>query len=252
MRLLLEKNADVAATGNDDSTPLMSASFTGHSECLRLLIENNADVHCKIKAGDTGLMMAAGKGHPECVKVLLEANANMDCMDQNGHTALRGASAEKHFNCLMLLLDRSGGGTPASADTTAHALGAVLESEEEDFSASAAFMLLAHGADIDAAAEQVSENKRTAASKYANTHLFIERWHEIALDALSERVEVDRRVGLGLHGLYQEPLERVLQYLGLSMSADQVVNHSLDAGVRRVLLPNCTRNADYWLQQSLK
>jgi hypothetical protein len=89
---------------------------------------------------------------------------------------------------------------------------------------------------------------------YANTHLFIEQCHKIALNALPVRVEVDRRVGLGLQGLYQEPLERALQYLGLSMAADQVVNDSLDAGVRhvrRVLLPNCTRNADYWLQQSL-
>jgi hypothetical protein len=210
-------------------------------------------MHCAVSKMRRGckLIMAALKGLPECVKVLMEANADVDCKSQSGDTALIHAIGGKHFNCLMLLLDRSDGGTLASADTKAHALGAVLENKEEDFSASAAFMLLAHGADIDAAAEEVSENKRAAASMYANTHLFIERWHEIALDALSERVEVDRRVGLGLHGLYQEPLERVLQYLGLSMSADQVVNHSLDAGARRVLLPNCARNADFWLQQSL-
>jgi hypothetical protein len=65
-------------------------------------------------------------------------------------------------------------------------------------------MLMAHGADINAA-EGVSENKRSAASTHANTHLFIEKWHEIALNALSKRVKVDTRVGLGLHGLYQEP-----------------------------------------------
>jgi hypothetical protein len=85
---------------------------------------------------------------------------------------------------------------------------------------------------------------------YEHTHRFIERWHGVASNTLSIRVEVDRRVGLGLHGLYQEPLERVLQYLGLSMDADQVVNSSLDDdhNVRRVLLPNCAHNANHWFQ----
>jgi hypothetical protein len=72
------------------------------------------------------------------------------------------------------------------------------------------------------------------------------------LNALAFRVEVDRRVGLGSHGLYQEPLERVLEYLGVSMSADQTVNTSIDddddMGMRRVLLPNCAHNANHWFQ----
>jgi hypothetical protein len=57
-------------------------------------------------------------------------------------------------------------------------------------------------------------------------------------------VEVDRRVGLGLNGLYQEALEQVLQYLGLSISASQVAHGGLCA--LRVLLPNCARNANHW------
>jgi hypothetical protein len=112
-----------------------------------------------------------------------------------------------------------------------------------------AFLLLAHGADIDTVDEDISNKlTRSAASMYANIHCFIERWYRIALNALSVRVEVDRRVGLGQDGLYQEPLERVLQYLGLSMDADQIVNSSLDNndGIQRVLLPNCARNANHW------
>jgi hypothetical protein len=43
-------------------------------------------------------------------------------------------------------------------------------------------------------------------------------------------------------------MERVLQYLGLSMDADQVVNSSLDDDdcIRRMLLPNCAHNAWHW------
>jgi hypothetical protein len=49
-------------------------------------------------------------------------------------------------------------------------------------------------------------------------------------------------------------MERVLQYLGLSMGVDEVVNNSLDDGdgVRRALLPNSARNASHWLQQKEK
>jgi hypothetical protein len=113
-------------------------------------------------------------------------------------------------------------------------------------------MLLAHGADIDTAANGVNNNHpRLATSVYEHTHTFIDRWYAILMNELSANVVVDRRVGLGQNGLYQEPLERVLQYLGLSLRADQVVNRSLDdRGIttKRVLLPNCAHNAKHWFQ----
>jgi ankyrin repeat protein len=290
MRLLLEKNADVALTYTDGRTALHQAAAFGHPECvlllieakanvnqatedgftgihwacqngevecLRLLVENKADVDCKNEVGETGLILAAHYGDSECVKVMMcvkvmiEAKADVDCKDNYDNTALTAAVEDKQFNCLMVLLDHSNGGGGASAATKAHALGTVLKSEE-GFSASeqvAAFMLLAHGTDIDAATEDISSKlARSTGSMYANTHVFIERWHGIALNALSVRVEVDRRVGLGLNGLYHEPLECVLWYLGLSMSEDQTVNDSLDDGVQRVLLPNCAHNANHWFQ----
>jgi hypothetical protein len=186
------------------------------------------------------------------MKVLIEAKADVDCVDVNGDRALFLVLRHEDFHSQMLLLmDHHGGTRYHSSDTETLALGVVLDLERE-FAVpeqSVAFMLLAHGADIDVAyaLSELASDKNVAES-YADTHLFIERWHEIALNALSERVEVDRRVGLGLHGLYQEPLERVLQYLGLSMAVDQVVNSSLDDddGVKRALLPNCAHNANHW------
>jgi ankyrin repeat protein len=258
VRLLLENNADVALASIEGDTALHRASSKGHLECLRLLLENSADVDYKTKDGHTGLIMATDGGHTECVEVLMEAKADVDCKDVDGRTAFTLAIERKFFDCLMLLLDRSDSGTPVSAATKANALRTALEREGE-FSASEramAFMMLAHGADIDVAAMGISNNARLrpTASMYANTHLFIERWHGVASNALSMRVEVDRRVSLGLIGLYHEPLERVLQYLGLSTKADQVVNSSLDDddGVRRVLLPNCAQNANHWFQQFQK
>jgi hypothetical protein len=76
---------------------------------------------------------------------------------------------------------------------------------------------------------------------------FIDRWHGVAVPVLSDLVEVDTRVGRGDYDLYQEPLERVLQYLGLSMTVNQVVNTNVDGkGVRRALIPMQARGANQW------
>jgi ankyrin repeat protein len=123
VEVLIEARAEVNHHEEVDGwTGGLLACEMGNVECLRLLIENNADVDWKTENGDTGLMVAARNGHPEYVKVLIEAKADVDYEDQNGGTALTVAIAKKHFDYLMLLLDHSDGGTPASADTKAHAL----------------------------------------------------------------------------------------------------------------------------------
>jgi hypothetical protein len=55
-------------------------------------------------------------------------------------------------------------------------------------------------------------------------------------------------------GIYKEPLERTLEYFGLSMSKDQAVNTSIDGeeGVKRALIPGHLLNAKHWFQQQLK
>jgi ankyrin repeat protein len=183
------------------------------------------------------------------VKVMIEAKADIHYQDPRGKNALLHAVDEQHTACIMVLLDHGGDG-PVSNLANVRALQAVLESKE--FSAheqAATFMLLVHGTDIDAATRNVSKKLlRTVLPLYEHIQLFVDRWHGVALNTLSFRVEVDRRVGLGQHGLYQEPLESVMGYLGLSMGADQVVNSSLDNNddVQRVLLPNCAHNANHW------
>jgi hypothetical protein len=89
---------------------------------------------------------------------------------------------------------------------------------------------------------------------YKHIQAYIDEYHELLNLLLSEHVPVDPRVGLGQMGVYQEPLERTLEYLGLSMSKDQVVNDSIDRTTRyrtvtRALIPGHLLNAKHWFDK---
>jgi hypothetical protein len=85
---------------------------------------------------------------------------------------------------------------------------------------------------------------------YQHVQAYIDEHHRILNLVLSEHVPVDPRFGLGQMGIYQEPLERALEYLGLSMSKDQVVNTSIDGeAVKRALIPGHLLNAKLWFNK---
>lgn len=71
--LLSNRGADVNATNERGSTPLLEAARYGHEDIARILIANGADVNAKDKDGKTALMLAVQSNHDEVVRVLKEA-----------------------------------------------------------------------------------------------------------------------------------------------------------------------------------
>ena len=73
--LLSSPGADVNATNERGSTPLLEAARYGHDDVTRVLIAAGADIKAKDNDGKTALMLAVQGNHDEVVRVLKQAGA---------------------------------------------------------------------------------------------------------------------------------------------------------------------------------
>jgi len=103
---LIEKGAEVDASGPQGMTPLIWACQSGFLEKVELLIENGADVNAgggKIK---TALHAASNWGHVEIMRRLLVRDARIEARDGSGWTPLHWAAFEGGPEAAALLIDR--------------------------------------------------------------------------------------------------------------------------------------------------
>jgi uncharacterized protein len=71
--LLSSPGADVNATNERGSTPLLEAARHGHEDICRVLIAAGADLKARDKDDKTALMLAVDGDHDEVVRVLKQA-----------------------------------------------------------------------------------------------------------------------------------------------------------------------------------
>lgn len=117
--LLIENGASVDGPSDSGFTPLHVASIFGHNSLVRLLLSKGADPSARIGAGHTGLHLSVDQGHLTVLRELLQdGRASTEVRNEDGYTAL-------HLAC-------------------AHGL----------HGADAASMLIAHGADANAASPE--------------------------------------------------------------------------------------------------
>jgi ankyrin repeat protein len=190
-------------------TALMLMSYCGYTEMCDLLIRHKADVNIVAGSdGSTALSLALSTSrHPDTVNALLDAGADVTAISHQ--TLCRADNAKVAF--MQLSCGLSTPSTERQGDIT----------------------IYASGQDICAG--------------FKATHDYIDEFHRTLKHTLYSLAPVDTRVGLGQAGIYHEPLERVLEYMGLSMNKDQVVNISADGETkRRALIPGNQRSAKLW------
>ena len=73
---LLDGGANIEAKTRDGNTPLIKASWNGHTEIVKLLLDRNADINVANKYGCTSLIKASGEGCYDIAKLLLEGVLN--------------------------------------------------------------------------------------------------------------------------------------------------------------------------------
>jgi ankyrin repeat protein len=104
--LLLERGAD-AGPDDDGMTPLMAASFSGHTDVAELLLAHDSG-HVDQQNhlyGSTALHRAFSwfMGRTGVVRLLLGAGADPRLVDRDGRTPLHHAAEHGHAECVALL-----------------------------------------------------------------------------------------------------------------------------------------------------
>jgi hypothetical protein len=255
LRVVLEEHPEVNVDGYKDRNgynALYHACEGGHTDCAQLLIDHGASLHVKNNEGESALDGAAYKGFMSCVQLLVQNGADVNSQDDDGWTPLMNSMLYGHLTIAQYLLEQKAN-VQYRVHDSADSVYCAMRKHATDRTPGIAFAVLSCNTDaknvkID---NNVTISMRDAhIEEYKSVQAYIDEHHSILKLVLSEHVPVDTRVGRGDTGIYHEPLERTLEYLGLSMSKDQVVNTSIDReAARRALIPGHLLNADHWFDK---
>jgi ankyrin repeat protein len=263
LQLLVDAKADLEARDAVGRTALLCGSEWGRLRCLQVLMESKADVQTADRRGHTTAIQATKYGPPRCLQALIDAKADVNAQDTDiSLSPAMYACTQDSLEFLQMLVDAKAdlnatsdnGGT----NVLSNAMYIFAENERYDGKQRAPgipFAVLScdtdskNEANIDEDLNLSQATVNAYINEYKQIHDFIDNYHTVINHALSDDVVVDTRVGRGDYGLYHEPLEQVLLYLGMSMHKDQTVTTSIDGKtVKRALIPGHPTNANLWYE----
>jgi hypothetical protein len=254
-RLLIDAKADLEVRDKDGFTALRFASNQGTLECLQVLIESKADVNTADDDGDTPAHSAAATDHPMSLGMLIDAKADVNVKNMDGQTPAMGACMQDSLTCLQLLVDAKADLSEKTKNGLDVVFMAITLPPNEPSHRVPGMPFAVLSCNTDSKNVPIDDRFFTQAAldtdinEFTRIQSFINECHTVTEHALSEDVVVDTRMGRGDHGLYHEPLEQVLLYLGLSMKKNQTVNASIDGNTgTRALMPGHPTNANMWFE----
>ena len=114
-RMVVEQGIAVDVADNEKHTPLMWASFNGHTAVVEYLIEHKAKVNALDVNGRNALMYASSGPFAETVGLLINKGSSVNVQGKlEGFTALMTAAAEGQLEVVRVLLQH--GADPALKD----------------------------------------------------------------------------------------------------------------------------------------
>ncbi|MBK5291648.1 MAG: ankyrin repeat domain-containing protein [Acidobacteriia bacterium] len=126
IKVLLAAGAKPAEAALNGTTPLMQAVAARCGDCVRLLIDKGADAKAVTKRNVSALGMAAYWGDPAVVKLLIEKGAPVNLVDADGYTPLKFAAYSEFAGADVVGMLLAHGADPAAgAEETALELAAL-------------------------------------------------------------------------------------------------------------------------------
>ena len=106
VKILLDQGVDKTARDEKEWTALHQAAKNGHPVVCKLLVDYyKYDVNVRDNEGGTPLIFASYMGHTDVVEVLLSRRANVNAVGSRGNNALMLAVAGNHLSTVTLLLE---------------------------------------------------------------------------------------------------------------------------------------------------
>jgi ankyrin repeat protein len=283
MQMLIAQGVDVNVHGKNEETALTYSAQNGCTENARLLINAKADLDATNNRNGGAFYRALSGGHGEIVKLLIDGGCAIDGItrkDKKGqlkesplHEAMTHVDGWAYRAAGWLLARRANVTAAFPTGVSYQMMRAPLFRSESGISPqkgashgglearSAAyvaqqkakvFAVLCAGY---AAPKEVSALKeyKSDVERYHRVHALVGDYRAVLFPVLTDEVEVDSRVGRGGgKGIYQEPLERVLEYCGLLLKP-RVLSETVDEpGVTRSVMPFNLLCARVWSDRLLE